>query len=197
MRAVFIYALAGVSLALAGCTASSGKAPLEIFTDMRHQPKYKAQAENDFFADRRADRSPVPGTVARGYAKLDDAFYEGVADGKYVPNPLPMNAETLARGRERFDVYCSPCHDRTGSGRGIVAQRATWLAQNLTDPRIRSMPDGEIFDTITHGKRSMPAYRYQIGEHDRWAIIAYVRALQRASAGTLNDVPPELRNQLR
>lgn len=190
-------ALALLALALAGCGSTSRRPPIEMFSDMRRQAKYLPQAGSAFFPDGRADRTPAPGTVARGEGKGDDAFHTGIQDGAYVVNPLPVDRQVLERGQERFNIYCAPCHDRTGSGQGIVATRSSWLAANLTDQRIREMPDGQMFDTITHGKRSMPAYRFQIGERDRWAIVAYVRALQRASVGTLGDVPPELRSELR
>lgn len=172
---------------LAGCT-SRRTPPVQVFPDMKQQPKYLPQSESKFFADGREFRAPVPGTIARGYLK-DEAIP--------AMNPLPITHETLARGRERFNIYCAPCHDRLGSGQGIVALRATWLAANLTEPRIVQMPDGQVYDTITHGKRTMPAYRFQVDEHDRWAIVAYVRALQRAANGTLADVPSELRSDLR
>lgn len=112
-------------------------------------------------------------------------------------NPLPIDRATLERGQERFNIYCAPCHDRSGTGRGIVAIRSNWLAGNLHEQRIVDMTDGQLFDTVTSGKRTMPAYRFQVEERDRWAIIAYVRALQRARKGTVNDVPAELRDDLR
>jgi mono/diheme cytochrome c family protein len=190
--------VAAAALFAAGCSSTSPNPPFQLFSgNMRQQPKYMPQGQSAFFADGRADRAPVPGTVARGDLKAGDAFYTGIQNGDYVVNPLPIDRQVLEHGQQRFNIYCSPCHDRTGQGKGIVAQRATWIAQNLTDARIRNMPDGQIFDTITHGKRTMPAYRYQISERDRWAIIAYVRALQRASIGTVADVPQELRSDLR
>ncbi|MGE5648185.1 MAG: c-type cytochrome [Acidobacteriota bacterium] len=189
-------ALAVAALALAGCT-SKRTPPIQVFPDMKDQPKYLPQSGSAFFADGRAERRPVPGTVARGFLKEDDAFYTGKQDGAFVNNPLPITRDTLARGQERFNIYCAPCHDQTGSGQGIVAQRATWPVFNITEPRIVEMKDGEIFDTITHGKRTMPGYRFQVAERDRWAIVAYVRALQRAARGTVADVPPELRSELR
>ncbi len=173
-------------IALAGCSRHSP--PVQVFPDMKQQPKYMPQAGSAFFADGREYRPPVPGTVARGH--LND----GAAP---AANPLPFTRQTLERGQERFNIYCAPCHDRLGTGQGIVAQRATWPAINLTEARIVQMPDAQIYDTISHGKRTMPAYRFQIDEHDRWAIVAYVRALQRAASGTLSDVPSELRSDLR
>lgn len=130
--------------------------------------------------------------------KEDEAFSTGIAGGMYVGrNPLPLNREILARGRERFNIYCAPCHDQTGSGHGIVAQRSMWLPSNFHDPRLKSMTDGELFAIATNGRRTMPAYRYQVPERDRWAIVAYIRALQRTTSASINDVPPELRPELR
>ncbi len=170
-------------IVMAGCESSSRRPPREVFPDMKRQAKYKPQQEDTFFADARATRAPVPGTVSREL---------------YEPAPRPaMSAALVTRGQERFDIYCSACHDRTGSGRGIVATRGGWLANNLTEDRIRQFSDEQIFDTITNGKRTMPAYRFQVNQRDRWAIVAYVRALQRAAAGTIADVPPELRSELR
>jgi mono/diheme cytochrome c family protein len=110
---------------------------------------------------------------------------------------LPWNLQTLERGRERYDIYCAPCHDRTGAGRGIVAVRGNWPAGDLRDARIQQLSDREIFEVISNGVRTMPAYRYQIAEQDRWAIVAYVRVLQRAARGTLADVPSDMRGDLR
>lgn len=172
----------------AGCSSTSRRPPLEVFSDMKRQPKYGPQAASPLFSDGRASRVPLEGTVARGHLKEDEPA---------GANPLPVNMAVLERGQERFNIYCAPCHDQTGSGRGIVAQRSAWLAGDLREQRIREMADGQIFDTITHGKRSMPGYRFQIEERDRWAIVEYVRALQRAAGGTLADVPPELRSDLR
>ncbi len=189
--------VAPILLALVGLGCGSNHAPIEMFTDMRRQPKYLPQEASPLFADGRASRPPVPGTVARGELKEDTVFYTGTRDGDYMANPLPLDMPVLKRGQERFNIYCAPCHDRTGEGRGIVAQRSSWLPANLHDQRIRDMADGQLFDTITHGKRTMPGYRFQVPERDRWAIVAYVRALQRATSGTVNDVPQELRSELR
>ncbi len=186
-----------VLLGLGACSTKSRTPPIQIFPDMKDQPKYLPQAENSFFRDGRELRRPVPGTIARGELKDDDALYTGAAPGGFASNPLPIDMDTLRRGQERFNIDCAPCHDKTGSGRGIVATRASWLASNLTEDRIRQMPDGQLFDTITNGKRTMPAYRFQVEERDRWAIVAYLRALQRAANGTVEDVPAELRSDLR
>jgi mono/diheme cytochrome c family protein len=177
-------AAAAVLLVLAGCGVTTRDTPIEVFSDMRRQPKYKPQGASAFFSDGRASRPEVPGTVAVGQLREDR-------------NQPPLDAALLARGQERFDIFCAVCHDRTGSGKGIVATRTSWLPSNLLDERIVKMSDAELFEVASVGRRTMPAYRFQIPERDRWAIVAYVRALQRAMAGTVKDVPPELRPDLR
>ena len=186
-------------IAISGCSSSPARTPpVEVFADMDHQPKYQPQAASAFFADGRASRAPVPGTVARGHLKEDDAFYRGVVGEHYVgENPLSLDMEALRRGQERFNIYCSPCHDRAGTGRGIVAMKSAWLATDLTSEPVRQMADGELFSIITAGRRSMPGYRFQVREQDRWAVVGYVRALQRAALGGVEDVPPELRDGIR
>lgn len=194
-------ALLGVSLmlVLSGCgTQYSSAPPIEFWPDMARQPKVGAQRESAFFADGIGNRPAVPGTVAVGDLREDDAFHTGQKDGLYVNNPIPVTKELLERGQQRFDIYCAPCHDRTGSGRGIVSVRAQgWIANSLIDERLTQFSDGEIFYVVSNGRRSMPGYRFQIDEKDRWAIVAYTRALQRAAAGTVNDVPADLRGDLR
>lgn len=189
----------GAMLMFASCgTQYSSKPPVEFFWDMARQPKVGAQQGSHFFADGKGNRPPVPGTVAVGHLKEDEAFYTGQQNGFYVNNPLPVTKELLQRGQQRFDIYCAPCHDRTGSGRGIVSVRSQgWIANSLIDERMTQFADGEIFYVISNGRRSMPGYRFQIDERDRWAIVAYTRALQRAATGTVNDVPADLRGDLR
>ena len=195
------WLVAGCSaLLLAGCTNRQRLTQIEVWDDMKRQPKYRAQMAGDFFADERASRRPVAGTVARGHLRDDSAFYTGMVDpdtysGK---NPAPITMDSLKAGQAKFNTYCSPCHDRTGSGKGIVAVRTPgWQPTNLQDDRIKKMADGEIFSVVTHGRRSMPAYRFQVSESDRWAIVGYLRALQRATSGTLEDVPADLRAEVR
>ena len=166
---------------------------------MKKQDKVKYEAESDFFADHRGSRRPVAHTVARELYNPDTAYTTGInPDGTYVArNPETIDRALLERGEAKFNVYCSPCHDRTGSGRGIVAAKSAWVPGNLHDARIVGFVDGELFHVITNGRRSMPSYRFQIPEHDRWAIVAYVRALQRSWLGKLADVPPEIQARLR
>lgn len=190
-----------MTLLLVGCEGNTSRVPpIEVFPDMDRQGKGKPQSSSTIFADHRASRMPVPGTVARGYLKEDDVYYTGVNANMYVgKNPEPITPELLHRGQMKFNTYCSPCHDRTGSGQGTVALKAgpLWQPTNLHQDRVKAMNDGEIFTIITQGRRTMPSYRYQILEKDRWAIISYVRALQRTTSASVNDVPAELRSGLK
>lgn len=174
-------AVATVSLegCMRGCASSSP--PIHLNPSMFNQPKYRAYAASDFFYDGAAMRQPVPGTIARGHLAEDAAFETGKgADGSpLAAAPVAADDALLARGRERFGIYCQPCHDERGEGKGILFQRANVPTANLLDKRIRELPDGALFDTITNGKGLMPAYRYPIHAHDRWAIIAYVRSLEK------------------
>ncbi len=185
--------------------ATSPRPRIHLVPDMDNQPRYEAQQANPLFADGRAMRPPVPGTVA-----VEDPVEPGPletgrdGDGWVAVNPLPVTLALLERGRERFGIHCAPCHGLDGYGDGIVAVRAerlqegTWVPPaSLHTGTVRSRPDGRIFDTITHGTRNMPAYGAQIPVRDRWAIVAYVRALQRSQHATLADVPPEVRDRLR
>jgi mono/diheme cytochrome c family protein len=140
---------------------------------------------------------PVPGTVARGHLNEDEAFSYGIVNNQYVGrNPLPITMDLVKLGQVRFNTYCSPCHDRAGTGRGSVPSKALWLPTSLHEDRVRQMNDGEIFNIISYGRRSMPPYRFQVVERDRWAIVAYVRALQRTT-GTVDDVPENVRGGLK
>jgi mono/diheme cytochrome c family protein len=166
---------------------------------MDWQPKYRPEAASAFFADGRAMRPPVEGTVAQGRLHEDLAFYEGVdpESGKPIARaPIPVDAGTLRHGRERFDIFCAPCHDRTGGGRGLVVQRGFHVPVELSGDRVRGLADGEIFQAMTKGVRNMPAYGSQIPEADRWAIVTYVRALGRSQHAALADVPVELQGKL-
>lgn len=194
-------ALLALSSVLLGACSNfpSRQPPIWVWWDMKKQDKYKPQAESAFFADGRADRTPIAGTIAQELYRPDRSFSTGIApDGNYVAqNPLPITKETLLQGQRKFDIYCAPCHDRTGSGRGIVPAKSVWVPGNLHDDRIVNFVDGELYHVITNGRRSMPGYRFQISEKDRWAIVAYVRALQRAWRGTMADVPAELQGRVR
>lgn len=171
----------------------STRPPLEVFPDMDRQPKYKPQGESRFFADGRADRPLPVGVVARGELRADTELFAGKdAAGKVVdhfPAALPVTAQLLDRGRERFTIYCAPCHGAVGDGNGITKQYGMGATPSYHDDRIRKLADGDIFNVITNGKGTMLPYADKVVPEDRWAIVAYVRALQRAQLGTVNDVP--------
>ena len=190
--------------------------PWEIFPDMVRQMKVRAQAPLNFFADGRGPRMPVNGTVPIGYEmpKPQTAgapeshsvarFSVGpdyIDTGKMGNNwgtgiPVPVTPELLERGRERFNITCGMCHGATAVGNGITKQYGLATVVTLQDDRIRKMADGEIFNTITNGKNTMMAYGPNIMVTDRWAIIAYLRALQRSQSAAIVDVPPEHRADL-
>jgi mono/diheme cytochrome c family protein len=159
---------------------------VHLIQGMDNQGRYKSQQVNPVFADTREERPPVAGTIARGHLPSEDGLRTGVRDGKWVESfPMPVTESLLARGHERFDIYCSPCHGLAGYGDGIVAKRAdrlqegTWVPpSSLHDGTVIARPIGHLYNTITHGIRTMPAYGPQVPEADRWAIVAYIRALQ-------------------
>ena len=166
--------------------------------DMHDQPKYTPLRESTFFADSRSARPLVEGTVARGQLRDDDLLYTGKMNGQDATVfPAPVTAQTLARGRERFDIYCSPCHGRTGQGDGMVVLRGYRRPPTFHQDRLRDAPVGHFFDVITNGFGAMPDYASQVRVEDRWAIIAYVRALQLSEHATLGDVPPQERDRIR
>ncbi len=194
--------------------------PIELFPDMVRQPKVRAQAPLGFFADGRGSRVPVTGTVPIGYempkpgvaaspgtspvtgapmGRAHLAFSEGMDyfnTGKMGTNwgtgiPIPVTAELMQRGQERFNINCAVCHGATAAGNGVTKQYGLTTVATLQDARIRSMADGEIFNTITNGKNTMMSYGPNVTVDDRWAIITYLRALQRSQNATTADVPPQ------
>ena len=190
LRAGFI---APVLFVLAGCSSVQRDTPMQVWDDMKHQQKFKAQAPVvGIFADGRSNRLLPEDTVARDAYRDDSPYNTGLENGMYVgKNPVPITPALLEQGQTKFNIYCSPCHDQTGMGRGIVpAHVPIWQPSNLTEDRVVQFADGDIFNVITNGRRTMPPYRYQVVVADRWAIIAYVRALQRAAHGTPAEVPP-------
>ncbi len=172
--------------------------PVHINPNMDSQPRYDPQAESKFFADRATMRRPVEGTVARGRLEDDDGFYRGLGPGGRPLErlPVPITDALLRRGQERYDIFCTPCHDRTGSGQGAVAQRGYTGVRNLLDDYTRHLPDGQVYSAIAYGVRTMPSYGSQIPPEDRWAIVAYVRALEVSVSASLDDVPQERRASL-
>jgi len=178
-------ALALVLVALSGCArgCTSSRPPVHLNPNMDVQPRYEPQAASAFFYDGAEMRQPVAGTVARG--ELRDLTNEGPywtgkdAAGAFVTTvPMEVNDAVRARGAERFNIYCAACHDKGGDGKGILFERGKVPTPSFHIDRLRQMPDGQIFDTITNGLGLMPSYRYPIPVRDRWAIIVHLRALQ-------------------
>ena len=165
--------------------------------DMQDQPKMIPQRGSDFFADHRGARPQVADTVARGQLHADSYFYTGVVQGANgyreerdaMPSEIPVTMEVLRRGQERFNVYCTPCHSRVGNGLGEIVQRGYKPAANLHDQVRRAQPISHYFYVMTHGYGAMPDYSAQLTPADRWAVAAYIRALQLSQAATMQDVP--------
>jgi len=179
-RAVAWLLLAAPILLLAGCRE-----------DMQNQPYYRPLRENDFYADKRSARPLVAGTVARSDLRADTYFYTGRigdTDGDYMP--FPVTAEVLARGQQRFNIYCSPCHSEIGDGNGMIVQRGFKHPPSYHSERLRRAPIGHFFDVMTNGYGAMPDYAEQVPPADRWAIAAYIRALQLSQHASPTDVPP-------
>lgn len=190
------------ALALGCRGGTSEDPPVNLVPDMDSQAARRPQSESPLFADKRAMRPLDKRTVSRGHLKEDDALYRGV-DAKGAPVkrvPFEVTADVVARGQERFNIYCAPCHDQTGAGNGLVAQRSQGAFAGITklyDNRLKDAPDGEIFQTITYGKGRMPGYAAQIPEEDRWAIVTWVRVLQQSQDGSIDDVPAADRGQIK
>jgi mono/diheme cytochrome c family protein len=165
--------------------------------DMHDQPKYQPLERSTFFLDQQASRSPVAETVARGELRDDTLLYTGKVDGSdALFFPFRIDAPVMARGQERFNIYCSPCHGRTGMGNGMVVQRGYRRPPSFADERLRQAPIGHFFDVMTNGFGAMPDYAAQIRPADRWAIIAYLRALQLSAHAAMDDVPVAERGRL-
>lgn len=180
------------SVVFVGCYQGrpSNDPPVHLNPNMDNQPIYKTQSESYFFENGSTMRLPVEGTIARGELREDDAYYRGLnSRGDTIQtSPVPITADLLRRGRERYDIFCSPCHSRIGDGRGIVVAKGFQMAPTFHDKRLRDTGDGYIFNVISNGIRNMPSYRHQIPVADRWAIVAYFRALQRSQNATITDL---------
>jgi len=177
-----------VAVAAAGCRPEQ---------KMAKQPSYKPYKESAFFENRMSSRLPVEGTVARGSISSDPHLSTGKINGALVADfPFPVSTQVMQRGRERYDIYCSMCHGRDGYGNGMVVQRGYSKPPSMHIDRLRAAPVGHYFDVITNGYGAMPSYRALVPVNDRWAITAYVRALQFSQNGTINDVPPSARLQM-
>ena len=158
--------------------------------DMQVQPYQRPLVESDFYADKRSERPIIAGTVARGHLDADTYFYTGKIgsnDGDYMP--FPVTAQVLARGQQRFNIYCSPCHSELGDGNGMIVQRGYKRPPSYHIERLRKAPIGYFFDVMTNGFGAMPDYSQQVEPADRWAIAAYIRVLQLSQHATEADVP--------
>ena len=206
MTTRFLLALATLAVALGGCRGMTSEAPpIHPNLNMDYVQRFEAQEANQLFADGAAMRQPVPGTVSRGDLRIDGTapFYYGrSADGAYVPEiPIAVTPSLLERGQERYNIYCTPCHGYAGDGRGIVAVGNGGLGYGFQVPTyhtdaLRTRPDGYVYDVIANGINTMPSYGHEMSPADRWAVVAYVRALQRSQAGSAADVPETERQRL-
>jgi hypothetical protein len=166
-------------------------------TDMHVQPRYDPMQPSPFFDDGRSARPLVEGTVARGHLHTDELLYTGKVNGKDSEVfPFAMTREVLERGRERFNIFCAPCHDRSGTGNGMVVQRGFRHPPSYHIDRLRKAPVGHLFDVMTNGFGGMYSFASRVAPQDRWAIAAYIRALQLSQQAALNDVPPAERQKL-
>ncbi len=200
MKKTTIWTAALTAMILAGCQGRpSENPPIHMNPNMDHQPKYKAQSESEFFENHSTMRMSVEGTVARGQLRGDDAYYTGRdAKGNVLETvPVSVTMNLLKRGQERYNIFCTPCHGETGNGKGIVGQKMPIPPTNLHEARLLPVGDGHLFDVMTNGIRNMQNYRSQISVADRWAIVSYVRALQKSQLATMDDVPQEKRKDLK
>jgi hypothetical protein len=181
-------ALVMMALVLSGCGllrgCTSGEPPIHFNPSMDDQPKVLPQASSAFFYNGSGMRLPVEGTVARNELREDDAFFKGLGpDGKPVATiPIEVTADVLARGHARYAIYCQPCHDARGDGKGILFQRGNVPTSSFHSDKVRAYSDGQMFDIMTNGSGLMPSYRWPIPPADRWAIIAHIRVLERERA---------------
>jgi mono/diheme cytochrome c family protein len=165
--------------------------------DMQDEPRYKPLAPSEFFSDHRSARPMVEGTVARGHLEIDSARYTGKVDGEDVTEfPIPIAQADIERGQARFNVYCSPCHGRTGEGNGMVVLRGFRQPPSYYSDRLVHAPIGHFFDVMTNGFGAMASYATRVQPDDRWRIVAYIRALQLSESASINDVPAAQRQNL-
>jgi len=200
IKQAFLCFLACVLVSTPGCYRgrSSKKPPIHIIQDMDSQPRYDTQEFSEFFEDGSTMRMPVPGTVAMDRLFEDPSYYSGKDErDRYLKqNALPITMPLLQRGRDRYNVYCSPCHGGIGDGNGIIINRGYVPPPTFHQDRLRNIEDGYVYEVIAIGIRNMPGYAHQIPIEDRWAVVSYYRALQLSQNAALDDVPEELREQL-
>lgn len=186
LRASCVWVIGLAALSMTGC-----------MRDMQNQPKYKNLRGSDFFANGQSVRAQEEGTLAQGQLRQDPHFFEGKVNGEFVKNfPIPVDRPLLERGRERFDIFCAVCHGKTGEGDGMVVQRGFPTPPSYHIDRLRESPDGYFYDVITNGFGRMYGYASEIEPRDRWAIVAYVRALQRSRHTALGELSEAEREAL-
>lgn len=187
VRAVRLLALGLIALGAVGLGACRH--------DMQDQPKYEALEGSRFFSNSSAARMPPEHTVARGELREDSVYYSGFTpDDQLVPSiPMKVTAQTLKRGQATFNAFCSPCHDRAGTGRGMIVRRGFPQPPTYHQERLRTAPDGYFFDVMTNGFGRMPSYASQVPVEDRWAVVAYIRALQLSQHAPIDELPEEMR----
>jgi len=180
LLAKVMWLVAGLSL-VAGCDLT-----------MRDQPRYDSFEKSSFFEDNSSARPPVADTVARGRLRTDEHLYSGRVNNRFAPTfPFTVTLAVLERGRERYDIFCSPCHGLAGDGQGIIVDYGLREPPSFHDPELKDEPPGYYFDLISRGTRVMPSYAARIRPEDRWAIVAYIRALQLSQNADLSQVPPQ------
>jgi len=186
LKPALYISFAAIVLSLTGCTQ-----------DMATQPRYNPLRASDFFGDRRSERPLVAGTVARGQLRVDEKLYTGMVKGQLIDTPpFPITREDLQRGQERYNINCVPCHDRTGYGNGLVAQRGFRHPPSYHIDRLVNAPLGHFFDVMTRGFGAMADVSDRVTPEDRWRIAAYIRALQYSQRASIDDVPAEDRGKL-
>jgi mono/diheme cytochrome c family protein len=186
LRCRTAIAAIALSVALAGCRQ-----------DMHDSPRYEPLEASSFFPDGHSARPVVSNTVARGQLREDEHLYTGKIAGQLTTDfPMPVTSDVMARGQERFDVFCAPCHGRTGDGNGMIVQRGFRKPPSYYEDRLVNAPVGYLYDVMTNGFGAMQDYAAQVPVADRWAIAAYIRALQLSRRGTMNEVPTERREEL-
>ncbi|MCH6257531.1 cytochrome c [Puniceicoccaceae bacterium K14] len=192
----FLFVFAAISI-LGFRGSKTTKPPLEVFSDMDRMPKYMPQGESSFFSDGRTDRLPVDGTVARGTFHEDEYLATGKVGGDFGSGfPLPVTNELMERGQERYDIYCTVCHGAAGDGNSMTKKYGMLAVADLTTQRIADYTEGNIYDVIANGRNTMLPYADKLSVEDRWAVVLYVRALQRAATGSVEDLTPSQKEEL-